>query len=231
MHVIHLSRRSIAGMRAMPRLSKALAAVQGKAQNEAEAQRIQEDAELAKSEVEGEFPVLHTFAVVALWSWLEHAIKGLLAEHISHNRKALRSGTFPKLKVKLGDYVTLTRREQASYIVDLLEQETSSSLKHGINRFEVLLESLSLTGATPDKTSKQIFELQQVRNAIVHQNGRCDRRLRSSCPWLKLKLGSQIPVNASQLESYAIAVSDYALEVLYRIGDGYGVDLRSSDSS
>lgn len=228
MSVIHLSRRSIAGMRAMPRLKKALAAVQGKVQDEIEAQRVEKEAELAESEVENGFPVLHTLAVVAVWSWLEHTIKGLLVEYISRNRKALKSGAFPKLKIKLGDYVALTKREQASYIVDLLEQETSSSLKQGINRFEVLLESLDLTGSTPDSTARQLYELQQVRNSIVHQNGRCDRRLRTSCPWLKLKLGSQITVGTAQLELYAAAVSDYALEVLYRIGDGHGVDLRSS---
>jgi hypothetical protein len=228
MSVVHLSRRSIAGMRAMPRLKKAIAAVQGKVQDEIEAQRVQKDAELAQSEVENGFPVLHTLAVVALWSWLEHTIKGLLVEHIARNRKALKSSAFSKLKIKLGEYVSLTKREQASYIVELLEQETSSSLKQGINRFEVLLEPLNLTGSTPDNIAKQLYELQQIRNSIVHQNGRCDRKLRASCPWLKAKLGSQITVSATQLELYAAAVSDYVLEVLYRVGDGHGVDLRST---
>jgi hypothetical protein len=228
MGVIHLSRRSIAGMRAMPRLKKALAAVQGKVQDEVEAQRVEKDAQLAQSEVENGFPVLHTFAVVALWSWLEHTIKGILVEHISRNPRTLKSGAFPKLKIKLGDYVALTKREQASYIVDLLEQETSSPLKQGINRFEILLDPLGLAGATPDNVTRQIYELQQVRNVIVHQNGRCDRRLRASCPWLKVKLGNQVTVSAPQLDLYAVAVSDYALEVLYRIGDSHGVDLRPS---
>lgn len=228
MQVIHLSRRSIAGVSAMPRLKRAIAAVSGKVREEAEIERVEKDAELAKSEIANGFPVLHTLAVVALWSWLEHTIKGLLVEHISRNRKSLVRGAFSKLKIKLGDYVVLTKREQASYVVDLLEQEASSISKRGINRFEVLLESLNLTGVTPATTSKHIFELQQIRNAIVHQNGHCDRRLRSNCPWLKLKVGSQIKVNAAQLALYEIAVSDYALEVLYRIGDEHGVDLRSA---
>ena len=228
--VIHVSRRGIAGIQALPRLTKALAKVEGKEEDPNKAKLVEEDAALAKSEVEKDFPVLHTLAVVALWSWLEHLIKGLLAESLAKTPKHVQAPSFNKLKVKLSDYLPLNKREQAAYLVELLEQETSAALKRGVNRFESLLAPLGLSGEVPDTTAKAIFELQQVRNAIVHQNGRCDRRLRSSCPWLKIKIGAQITVGAEQLDVYSHAVGDYALDVLYRIGDQNGVNLRQDES-
>jgi hypothetical protein len=228
LRVISISRRGIGSVTAMPRLTKALAKVQGKEEDPRVAKLIEEDAALAKSEYETDFPVLHSLAVVALWSWLEHLVKGLLVERIVHDRTTLQLPAFQKLKLKLSDYLSLTKREQAAYLVELLEQEASSTLKRGVNRFETLLDPLRLASAVSESTAKSIFELQQVRNAIAHQNGRCDRRLKSNCPWLKLKLGEPIAVSSKQLDSYATAAAEYSLDVLYRIGDHHGVNLRES---
>jgi len=92
-----------------------------------------------------------------------------------------------KLKVKLGDYILLSKAEQAHYLVELLEQDLASSLKQGVSRFENLLNPFSLGGPLPDGCAKTLFELQQVRNVVAHRNGIVDRRLKSECPWLKVK--------------------------------------------
>lgn len=122
----------------------------------------------------------------------------------------------------------MSKREQAAYLVELLGQETASSLKRGVNRFDVLLDPFGLAGSTKDKAAEHLFELQQIRNAVAHQNGRCDRRLKANCPWLKLKLHSPIRISAQQIGSYFEATGEYTLELLYRIGDQYGADLRAT---
>lgn len=226
MRVINVSRRGISSIRALPDLVMAIVNAEGKVEDSVPVKLIEEDAALAKSEIDKDFPVLHSLAVVALWSWLEHLIKGLLAESLARDPKCVQSIPFNKIKVKLSDYLPLSKKEQATYLVELLEQETSASLKHGINRFESLLATIGISGHIPASTAKAIFELQEVRNAIVHQNGRCDRRLRSSCPWLNTKIGKEITISSDQLNVYSNAVADYAVDVLYRIADKHGVNLR-----
>jgi len=179
--------------------------------------------------VEKDFPVLHGFAAVALWSWLEHFVKGFIALWLMHRRESLETPAVQKLRVKLGDYLKLQKAEQAQLLVELLEQDLASPLKRGAARFESLLEPFGLRFSLPEKCGFRIFELQQVRNAIAHRNGKADRRLRASCPLLKLKLGQPVSISRSMLENYAEAAGGFLLELLYRIGDIYNEDLRPAD--
>lgn len=52
----------------------------------------------------------------------------------------------------------------------------------GVARFETLLALVELSGAIDEEHRKGLFELQQVRNVIVHRAGIVDRRLREQCP-------------------------------------------------
>jgi hypothetical protein len=185
-----------------------------------------EDAALAESELASDFPVLHSFAAVALWSWLENFVKDLLVEILYRDRAALEHQAFLRIKIRFSEYAALRRREQMAYLVEQLEQETSAPLKLGINRFESLLDSVKLAGPTPQEVIKWLFELQQIRNAIAHRNGRCDMRLKTNCPWLKLKIGEPIRISTAQLTDYASASVNYGTEILYRMGDRYSFNLR-----
>lgn len=229
MRVVQISREGIGALTALPRLSKAVARVSGQEDDADALRNIETNAALAESEVVSDFPVLHSLATVGLWSWLEHLVKGLVIEWLVHDRKALHAPAFQRIKVKVGDFQPLNRREKAAFLLDMLEQDTASGLKRGVNRFESLLEPLGLDGRASETTAKWIFELQQVRNSIAHQNGKCDRRLKASCPWLKLKIGQPLTISKHQLQSYSSATVDYALGILYRIGDRHGVELRVSD--
>jgi hypothetical protein len=158
--------------------------------------------------------------------WLEHFAKGFVGLWLLHHHGALVVPAVQRLKIKIGDYMQLQKQEQSAYLVEALEQELSSSLKRGANRFESLLEPFSLSGPLADECSKALFELQQVRNAIAHRNGRADRRLRAECPWLKLKLNQPVNVTHTMLRTYSSAGVEYLLAILYRVGDIYGHDLR-----
>ena len=226
--VVGISRKGIDGVTTMPRLSRAVAKISGKERTPEELAALEEEAALATSEVEKEFPVLHSLAVTGLWSWLEHLVKGVSAEWILHNKKALALPCFQRVRVRVGEYGTLSKREQAAHLVEALEQDVAAPLKHGVNRFETILGSLDLSGKVKQSTADSIFELQQVRNVIAHRNGIIDRRLRVACPWLKLKVGDPIRIGVRQFQTYSAATADYALTVLFRLGDRHGVDLRTS---
>lgn len=229
MQIIHISERGIGVLRGMPKVVKVLADVEGKTDDPAAEKKLQQaekEAALAITEIEKEFPVLHGLAVVALWSWLEHFVKGFVSLWLLHRRDAITAPAIQKLRVKLGDYLQLQKAEQAQFLVELLEQDLASPLKRGVNRFESLLEPFALSGSLPEDCARTLFELQQVRNAIAHRNGRADRRLRTECPWLRLKLHQPVQVSGQMLKGYSNASAEFLLTLLYRIGDLYGTDLR-----
>jgi hypothetical protein len=229
MQIIHISEQGIGVLRGMPKVVKVLADVEGNTDAPSTSKRLEEaekEAALAIAEIEKEFPVLHGLAVVALWSWLEHFAKGFIALWLRHRRDAISVPALQKLRVKLGDYLQLGKEDQAQFLVELLEQDLASPLKRGVNRFESLLEPFGLSDALPDGCARTLFELQQVRNAFAHRNGRADRRLRAECPWLKLKLNQPVQVSREMLFEYSNASGEFLLTLLYRVGDVYGIDLR-----
>jgi len=134
--LIHISEKGISVLRGMPKIVKVVADVEGSSNDEKSKKQIEiaeKEAVLAQTEVEKDFPVLHGLAVVALWSILEHFTKGLVTLWLRHRKDALAVHAVQKLKVKLGDYILLSKAEQAHYLVELLEQDLTSSLKHGFH--------------------------------------------------------------------------------------------------
>ena len=232
MQIVDISARGISVLRGMPRIVKVLADVEGKTDDSnsvKQLERAQREAELASTEVAKDFPVLHGLAVTALWSWMEHFVKGFVALWLMHRRHALDVPAVHKLRVRLGEYLQLQKAEQSQFLVELLEQELASPLKRGATRFESLLEPFGLSFPLPDGCGQILFELQQVRNAIAHRNGRADRRLRSDCPWLKLKVNQPVQVTRKMLHAYSGAAGTFLLALLYRVGDVYSVDLRPTE--
>lgn len=232
LQIVEISARGISILRGMPKVVDVLSRVDGKSNDSDRVERLaraEKEASLAVAEAEKGFPVLHGFAVVALWSWMEHFTKGLVALWLMHRREAISVPAVQKLRVRLGDYLQLSKFEQAHLLVELLEQDLASPLKRGATRFESLLEPFNLTFPLPSGCGQTLFELQQVRNAIAHRNGRADRRLRTDCPWLKLKLNQPIHVSHQMLRAYAEASGQYLLCLLYRIGDVYGHNLRPDE--
>jgi hypothetical protein len=232
--LIHISEKGISMVRAAPAIVKVLAKVEASSEDPKSKKQIvlaEKEAALAQTEVESDFPVLHGLAVVALWSGLEHFIKGLLTLWLTHRKEASTAPVVQRLKVKLGDYLQLSKAEQARYLVELIEQDLASSLRRGVSRFESLLESFSLGGSLPDGCAKTLFELQQFRNLVAHRNGIADRQFRSECPWLKVKVNQPVQITREMLIHYFNAAMEYMLTVFYRIGDAYGHDLRPEDAS
>jgi hypothetical protein len=232
MQLIHISSKGIGTLRGIPKIVKVLADYKGKSddpQAEKDMERAEKEAALATNEVEKDFPVLHGLAVVALWSWMEHFVKGFLVLWLMNRRDAMSAPAVQKLRVKLGDYLQLRKEEQAYFLIELLEQDLASPLKRGVTRFESLLTPFDLSFALPTGTDKLLFELQQIRNAIAHRNSQADRRLRADCPWLKLKLNEPVRVSRKMLRTYSAAASEFLLAFLYRVGDVYEINLRSEE--
>ncbi|QYJ92071.1 hypothetical protein [Shewanella spartinae] len=227
--IVHLSEKGISVLRGMPQIVGVLAKVNGDTEaisTEKQLENAKKEALLAQTEVESGFPVLHGFAVVSLWSWLEQFIKEFVALWLFHRKSALSAPSVQKLRIRFGEYMQLPKSEQAAYLVELLEKDMASSLKKGVNRFESLLDPFGLGGALSSGCTQSLFELQQVRNLLAHRSGRVDRRFKSECPWIKCRVKDQLVVNQEMLERYSSACIEYWMELLYRLGDVHGVALR-----
>lgn len=232
LRIVNVSQTGIRMLTGLPRLTKALAKFEKSLDADDEAirlKKIEANAILAESEIEKDYPVLNSLAVAALWSWLEVLVKDLAIGWIMHKPAAMYIPQIQRMNVKLGDYFQLNRHEQASHIVELLERDLASPLKKGTNRFDSLLEPFGISGPLDEKTTRAIYELQQIRNVIAHRNGKCDRKLKLSCPWLKVKIGDQVPITTKRLHALGEAVGEYGLQLLYRVGDAHGFDARPKE--
>ncbi|MCC2643350.1 MAG: hypothetical protein K0S45_3763, partial [Nitrospira sp.] len=120
MQIIHISERGIGVLRGMPKIVKVLADVEVRSKDPKEAARLEaaeKEALLAQTEITKGFPILHGLAVVALWSWLEHFVKGFLALWLLNRRDALSVTAVRKLRIKLGEYLQVQKAEQGNYLV------------------------------------------------------------------------------------------------------------------
>lgn len=226
-HLLHLSMRGISVLRGMPRIVVVIAKVESD-DSEDTARRLdsaRKEADLAQREVNEGFPLLTAQTVIALWCALEAAIRLFLARWLQHNKDALEVDAVQKLRVRIGEYEQLKDDDRYFYILDRLEQETSAPLKCGVTRFELLLEPFGLAGAVDEKDRRDLFELNQVRNCLVHRSGIADRRLVESCPWLNLTTGATLKVDSAMTNCYFDAAMSYTVALIVRLGERYGVDM------
>jgi hypothetical protein len=234
MQIGRLAAQGIGMHTGRPRLVKALAKAYGKdAETDADTleklEQAQKDADLAQLEIEQDFPVLNGLVAIGIWSWLEDFVKGLLENWFLHRRSSMGVPAVHRLKVRLGDYLQLTKTEQARLLVELLEQDLAGPLKQGLGRFNCLLEVVGLNVSLNEQEAKALFEFQRVRNNLAHRNGRVDARLKAECPWLKQKVGSELRISQRMLFSYSNASAAFLLRLLYQVGDKFGVNLRPDD--
>lgn len=224
-HILRLSMKGISMIRAVPKAVEALAKVNADEQNTTYEERFRyakEEAELAQKEVDSGFPLLHAQAVVSLWGSLEAQIRRFLASWLANEPKALLASQVQKLKVQLGDYERLDKEERPYYILDLLEREIQSPLKQGVTRFESLLDIFGLAGGVDESVRKNLFEMNQIRNVIVHRQGKVDNRLISACPWLNIGVGETIVVSHKDYNRYSHAAVSYVTELVVRTAVYFG---------
>lgn len=234
--VLHLACDGIAMLRGRPQALEALASastVLQEAQSEGEEQDSGRDylaslddakrqAELAEREVQRSFPLLHAQAAVSLWASLETLIENFAAAWIANQPTAQNIEVVRKLKIPLWQFNEMNSGERSLYSVELLQRELDSSLKHGITGFESLLDLFGLGGGTDEDVGKDIFELNHMRNVLVHRRGLADRRLVEACPWLDLTVGERVQITHDAFSRYYMSVVKYFFEVYNRVRAYFG---------
>ena len=226
--LLDMSIRGISMIQAMPKIVSAIAFAEDRSEREdtaSELDNAEKQAAFAKREVERGFPVLQANTALAVWSHLEAGVRLFLARWLEHEKTALDLDAIQRMKVKIGEYERLQGEDRYFYILDRLEQELIAPLKCGINRFETILEPFGLSGKVDADVQRDLFELNQVRNCLMHRAGRADRRFVEACPWLDLEVGQQLKVTTEATKRYISSVLRYATELVCRVGERFGVDM------
>ena len=183
-------------------------------------------ANLAETEIVSGFRLLHGFTVVALWASLESLINDFLAEWMNRRPTARRIPIVQRVRIRLDLYDALKGADRYRYVLGLIEQEIRSPDRRGVARYENLLNEFGLGGSVRSETKSTLFEMGQVRNLIAHRNGVADRQFVETCAQLGLKIGETLPVTDEMMSRYFSATFEYSTEVLCRVADTYGSDLR-----
>ena len=226
-HMVRLSSVGISMLQATPKLIEALMKVKADNATE-ESQRLEHariDADLAEREVKSGFPILHAWAVVGLWALFEATIRTFVAEWLKHKRTAWRTEPIQRLRIKLGEYESISRNQRHRFVVEMLEKELGAGLKDGVTRFEAMLEPFGLSGELPASLKREIYEFGQVRNLIAHNASKVDRRFADACPWLKVKIGDEFYVSREMFQRYFIVTTAYVTLIICRVGEYFGVDM------
>jgi hypothetical protein len=223
--LLHLSMSGIRVLRGMPKVLEVLSEVDGPSTSltAKRLDRAREEAALAEREVKNGFPLLHEQATIALWAALENLIRTFLSQWLRYYPNAMGVEQVTRLRVRIGEYEPLDQDERCLYIVDLLEQELSTSLRSGVTRFESVLGIFGLNGKVDDTLGKNLYELHQVRNVFVHRNGIVDKKILRACPWFAYKPGDAMVISHDAVGRYASATGYYANDLVYRVGDKLGI--------
>ena len=232
--ILDLSIRGISMIRGVPSIFKAISKAEPEDEKYSSIDAIEqakELAEMAQREVDKEFPLLHSQALVTLWGSLESLIEMFLADWIVHKTGAMQAESVQKLRVRLGEYELLSHDERGYYIVNLLKQELGSPLKQGSNRFESLLKLVGLSGRIEDDVQKTLFEMNHLRNVFVHRRGIADKRLIEACPWLGYEVGDHVFLKHEDFLRYMEISAKYILELICRVSEHFGLDREYLDAN
>ena len=176
--------------------------------------------QLIREEKQHGFPTLYGTATIATWAGLEALVKDVLVNWLWQIPTSVDKDRVSKIKIPLAEYMTLDGQGQAARLADEIERGSDAANKLGINRFELLLEPLGMSGEVDPETRANLFEMGQVRNILLHQAGVADERFIHHCgqfdQWTACKVDDEVKVGWSAYTRYVMAAMSYTGVLLNR---------------
>lgn len=244
--LVHMSMEGISMLRGVPKILEVLERVRPliESANEESAnealtasgprkvltrlERARAEADFAQKECDDGFPLLHAHTLMGLWGAFEAAIEDMVVGILSNESELLKEPAIGRLRMSVAEYETLDKEERMRAILGEIQRNVSSGAKEsGVGIFQSVLEKIGLAGQVPGDLSKTMWEIQNVRNCLVHRSGIADRRLITNCPWLNLKIGDSVVVKHGELARYVAAMCEYVVVLSLRLGARYGVDVQA----
>lgn len=179
-----------------------------------------------RKETEGGHSFLLALATTRLVSILETAVNEAVVASLSF-AAILERSEIRRLKGPLVEFLSVSESERGEYLADLLTQDLRANLKGGVGKYEVILDAVGLGGELHPVARRELLEMVEVRNIIIHKGGRADSRFVARCPWLPFPVGGVIQVRLTMFNGYRVAVGYYLLQIVKRWAarDGLAIEL------
>lgn len=169
---------------------------------------------IAKIEIERDFPLIHNSCTVLIWGALEASFHDFLIRWLVKYPGARRVPELQKISVKVAEYESLDTEDRMRYLVRILEREFAAAFKPGVGRFSCLLKPFGIAPQINQSQRRNLNELAAIRNVIVHRAHVADSRIIELCPWLNLNVGQPVHVSREAFYRYVDAASNYTASIV-----------------
>lgn len=225
--LLHLSMNGLGVISNRPQMAQRVIDLTVQARQEVTAEMTSQleqatvDAAFTKEESDNDFPRLHAYTVVGKWGALEAGIEDMLIGILVNEPKVLEKEEFARVKVPLSKYELLDHEERMRFLLSEVQRAQSSGIAQGVNTFENVLQVFDLSGPVEEDMRIGLWEMNHVRNVLVHRDSLADLRLIQACPYLNLKIGDRVLINHERYGHYTNILIDYIRLVICRLGKRY----------
>jgi len=179
------------------------------------------DAAFTRTERDNDFPLLHAYTLVGQWGALEAGIEDMLVGILVNEPKVLEKDDFAKVKIPMSKYELLDKEERMRFLLSEVQRAQSSGIAQGVNTFENVLQVFELSGSVEEDVRIGLWEMNHMRNVLVHRDSRADLRLIQACPSINLKVGDRVLITHERYGYYSNILIDYVRLVICRLGKRY----------
>jgi hypothetical protein len=176
-------------------------------------EKAQKYEQMALEENRNGFPLTLSHAAVALWAALEVTIPTYVAVCLRAKPELLRGERFKKVRFPVS-MLDATPDEQFQWIVQELQDQLKTDEKLGIGRFEGLLAAAGFEVPVESYLRRDLLELSQVRNLVVHRFGVVDEAFREKCPFRNDPIGSRLKISEADYDRYQRSVREFAAIII-----------------
>jgi hypothetical protein len=111
--------------------------------------------ELARAEMDADFPLLHAHSLISVWGALEAMVNDVVRTWIRHRPSLLGGEAFAGVKVPLAEF---HRMKSAERVESLLEQVRPQGTGGGFQTLEAWLAKVELDGPLDEKLRRSLIE-------------------------------------------------------------------------
>ncbi|MDQ0112459.1 hypothetical protein [Paenibacillus harenae] len=169
-----------------------------------------------ENEIKNNYTYLYNLSSIRIWGIIETAVDDFVQHIIETDINVRNLETLKRIQGPLVDFINMSHSDQSLFLLDSLKQSIKANLKLGVGRFESILSSINHDGVVHELVRTTLFELSQIRNVLVHKNGKADLRIIKNCPWLELSQGMALQITEKKFNKYKLAVMWYILELTNR---------------
>jgi hypothetical protein len=212
MVISSVTQRALMNVNMMPLLLEAVRSYAPNAPKKSFQQMIDlcgQDIPFAKKEQDSGFATIFSHSAVTTWGAIETTIEHILVNHLSRVDGADRlvRESAPNLRDRTLRFTTVREVRTA---IRQWEGALPTELSSAVDRAIHMLKAFSIELALGADDVRNLSELAEIRNVLLHQAGSADQRFVDKCPWYRAKVGDKLCVTYEMMQRYFDAAGAFS---------------------